>query len=153
MIARVGTGWQTLLADLSIILFMITAAALSQSSHDAGKKKDEDAPAPSPRSTPLAVYRAGEGAPPLGEWLAAQQRDPRQLLTIVAPYAAGRQTQALTHAEDMAREADALGMAVRVVVEPGEGDATATLAYDSAEPAMARSLLVRNDAHSQGEKP
>ena len=30
MIARLGSGWQTVLADLSLILFMITAAAVSQ---------------------------------------------------------------------------------------------------------------------------
>ena len=28
MIARAGSGWQTVLADLSLILFMVTAAAL-----------------------------------------------------------------------------------------------------------------------------
>ena len=42
MMARVGTGWQTLLADLAIILFMITAAALSQANHEAAKKAASD---------------------------------------------------------------------------------------------------------------
>lgn len=28
MIARAGSGWQTVLADLSLILFMVTAAAV-----------------------------------------------------------------------------------------------------------------------------
>lgn len=152
MMVRVGTGWQTLLADLAIILFMITAAALSQANHEAAKKAaSSSAPtAQSPRATPLAVYRASPGAPPLGQWLAAQQPDPRQLLTIVAPYGAGAQAQTLTRAEAMAREAGAQGVAVRLVVEPGEGDTTATLAYDSA---MARSLLGNGQPSSQGAKP
>lgn len=148
MIARVGTGWQTLFADLSIILFMITAAALSQADYEHGQKLAQvQANVPSPRSEPLAVYRAGEGAPPLRDWLAAQQRDPRQLLTIVAPYGAGRQAQALASAETMARDADTMGVAVRVLVEPGAGEPTATLAYDSAVPGVAQnvaqSLLIR----------
>ncbi|HEX7752823.1 MAG TPA: hypothetical protein VF440_10515 [Novosphingobium sp.] len=157
MMARVGTGWQTLLADLAIILFMITAAALSQANHEAAKKAASAlaptalAPtAPSQRATPLAVYRAGPGAPPLGQWLAAQQADPRQLLTIVAPYGAGAQARTLAQAEALAREAGAQGVAVRLVVEPGTGDTTATLAYDSA---MARSLLGNVKPSSQGATP
>ena len=34
MIARVGSGWQTVLADLSIILFMIAASAVSQAGEE-----------------------------------------------------------------------------------------------------------------------
>ena len=54
MIARAGSGWQTLLADLAIILFMVTAAALSQSKDAAAIA----APQPSPRSEPLAIWRS-----------------------------------------------------------------------------------------------
>lgn len=151
MIARVGTGWQTLLADLAIILFIITAAALSQADHEQAQARARPNQ-PSPRSEPLAVYRAGEGAPPLRQWLAEQQPDPRQLLTIVAPYGAGHQRDILATAQTMAREADALGVAVRLVVEPGEGEPTATLAYDSALP-VARPLLVEAQTHSRGQNP
>lgn len=157
--ARVGTGWQTLLADLAIILFIITAAALSQADYEHAQRQkgqvqgQAKANALSPRSEPLAVYRAGAGAPPLRQWLAEQQRDPRQLLTIAAPYAAGQQTQALASAQAMARDADALGVAVRVVVEPGKGEPTATLAFDSAAPAVARPLLIQVQTNSRGENP
>ena len=34
MIARVGSGWQTVLADLALILFMVTASAVSQAQDD-----------------------------------------------------------------------------------------------------------------------
>lgn len=134
MIVRAGTGWQTLMADLSIILFMVTAAALTQ----AGPGKAESAKAqagqtslaPSQRGEPIAVYRTGAGAPPLGEWLDSQPRDERQMLTIVSTYTPGKQAEALTRAAALARGAEQRHVLTRVVVEPGSGDATATLAYD-----------------------
>lgn len=136
MIVRAGTGWQTLMADLSIILFMVTAAALSQAGpgkalagpSQAGPR--QSGAAPSQRGEPIAVYRTGTGAPPLGEWLDTLPRDPRQLLTVVATYTAGKQTDALNRATALAIEADKHGVLTRVVVEPGAGDATASLAYD-----------------------
>lgn len=129
--ARMGTGWQTLMADLSIILFMITAAALGQQGPDAVPgAATKPAQTPSQRSEPVAVYRAAPGAPPIGEWLAGQPRDPRQMLTIVSTYEAGQEGAALDLATSLAREAAAAHQTARVVVEPGEGEATATLAYD-----------------------
>lgn len=129
---RIGTGWQTLMTDLSIVLFLITAGALAQQGPDAGVAAvAKPAQTPSQRSEPVAVYRAAPGAPPLGEWLASQPRDPRQMLTIVSTYAKGQQNAALDLATGLAREANGVGQVARVVVEPGEGEATATLAYDS----------------------
>ncbi len=127
MIARAGSGWQTLMADLSIILFMVTAAALSQA-------KDGQAAAPkaSARGEPLAVWRAAPGAPPLGQWLATQEPDPRQQLSIVAHYPAGGQQAALAGAGELLRQAGTAGKSARLVVEPGEGGIVATLAYDLA---------------------
>lgn len=129
MIVRTGTGWQTLMADLSIILFMVTAAALSQ----AGPSKAEGGraePAPSQRGEPIAVYRSGAGAPPLAQWLDSQPRDERQMLTVVSTYRPGNQADALARATVLAHDAFARGVPTRVVVEPGPGEATATLAYD-----------------------
>ncbi len=148
MIARAGTGWQTLMADLSIILFMVTAAALSQ----AGPGMAPAASGPSPRSEPIAVYRTGKGAPPLAEWLGAQPRDPRQMLTLVSTYRPGRQAEALARAETLARDATAQGLMARIIVEPGTGDATATLAYDHTTPETARDLPSTGQSHSRGEQ-
>jgi hypothetical protein len=121
MKVRVGTGWQTLFADLSIILFMVTAAAVSERS---------EPPAASAQGTPLALYRAETGAPPLADWLAAQSADPRQQLSIVAHYPPGGQGAALTQARALLDQAGAAGLAARLVVEPGAGGITAALAYD-----------------------
>jgi hypothetical protein len=129
MIVRTGTGWQTLMADLSIILFMVTAAALSQAGP--GKAQAGKAElAPSQRGEPIAIYRAGNGAPPLAQWLDTQARDERQMLTVVSTYRPGKQAAALARATAFAQDAFARGVPTRVVVEPGSGDATATLAYD-----------------------
>jgi len=135
MIERIGTGWQTMLADLSLILFVITAAALSQ----AGDGKDVGLEA-SPQAEPMSVYRTGKDAPPLRQWLAAQPGDPRQLVPIVSTYRPGGQTGALATAERLAQQADEAGWTARIVVEPGEGEASATLAFDQPAGISARSL-------------
>lgn len=121
IVARAGSGWQTALADLSLILFMVAASALA---HAPG-----NSPRASPRAEPLAVWRAGPGMPPLAEWIASQA-DPRQSLTIVAPYAPGRQAQALADAEALLHAAGAAGLNARLVIEPGSGAPRAALAYD-----------------------
>ena len=117
MIARADSGWQTVLADLSLILFMMTAAAASE------------LPAAPPRSVPalpalgepVAVWRAGTEAPRLHDWLARTAPDPRLRLTIMA---APEQAQA---ALALAAEA---GRPARVLLEPGTGSPSATLTYD-----------------------
>lgn len=137
---RAGTGWQTLLADLSIILFMVTASALS-TTPDA---KAPTLPPPpgttprSPRSEPLALYRADRGAPPLHEWLAGQSVDPRQQLTITAQYRPGAQATAMLQAEALVADAGAAGLSARIVVEPGAGGVVASLAYDLPEASVAQ---------------
>ena len=140
MIVRAGTGWQTLMADLSIILFMVTAAALSQ----AGPGPALAGNGPSQRSEPVAVYRTGKDAPPLAAWLGAQPRDPRQMLTLVSTYRPGRQAEALARAGALAREAAEQGLIARIIVEPGDGDATASLAYDRTAPELGRDLHSTN---------
>ncbi len=138
MKARAGSGWQTLLADLSIVLFMVTAGALSQAGD--GVAENSAALDPSARTAPLAVYRAGAGAPPLGEWLTAQSADTRQQLSIVAQFAPGGQQAALEQAAVLLRAAGAAGLRARLVVEPGTGGVTAALAYDAPELALAQGL-------------
>jgi hypothetical protein len=155
MIARTGSGWQFLLADLSLILFMITAAALAQTQEASAEQQKvtlsprsgQDAVTLSPQGQPLAVYRAEPGAPPLARWLGGQSADARQQLTIVAQFRAGEQGAALEQAQALAREAGELGRKARIVIEPGEGGTTAALAFDDpaaslvSRPALARDLL------------
>lgn len=124
MIARAGSGWQTVLADLSLILFMVTAAAVSE----APAQPNPPPPAPSALPAlgePVAVWRAAPGGPTLSEWLATQPADPRQRLTLVASIADG--SAVLT-------EAAALSRPARVLIEPGlSGPPYAALTYDTGD--------------------
>ena len=145
-----GLSWQTMLADLALILFMVTAAAMGQNPKPA---PTPTSPPPSPPPSapqgspgePVAVWRAGAGAPSLSLWLAGQQADPRLTLTIAVAYAPGGQAMALAQASSLAREAGAPGRQARIVVAladagvAGEaaGGAIATLAYDRASSAGA----------------
>jgi hypothetical protein len=142
MISRISFGWQTTMADLAMILFMVTAAGIhAQSQQKQQPEQVESAPSPSARAEPLAVYRAHEGAPPLGEWLAEQAPDKRQYLTIVARYRPGNAESAAREAVGLAQQAGAAGVSARIVLEPGEGaELLATIAFDRPATGVARPL-------------
>jgi len=138
MIARAGSGWQTVLADLSLILFMVTASAVSP--HGLGEPTAP--PSPSARSEPLAIWQSGPDAPPIGQWLRSQGADPRQQLTIIARYRPGEQALALEQASALLRQAAAAGMQARLTLEPGEpAGIAASLAFDAPDAILARNLL------------
>ncbi|WP_260925007.1 hypothetical protein [Novosphingobium sp. 9] len=143
MSGRGATNWQTSLADLSLVLFMIAAAAMGR--HD--KVKAHPVPPPPSvqtpakpgkveRSEPVAVWVEAPGAPPLALWLKQQAPDLRQRLTVAASYGDGASTraEALAEAARIAGAADAAGYAPRIVVEPGQGPVRAVLAYDNDGP-------------------
>ena len=140
MKARAGTGWQYLMTDLSMILFMITAAAVGEAPPDPPRAAAQPpAPvAPPALGEPIAVWSGGAGAPPLPQWLAAQPSDPRQRLTIVAPLDAA--PAALQLAAQAQRPA-------RVLLESGTSGAPfATLTYDQ-DTALARGLQSSPQPH------
>lgn len=117
MNARAGSGWQTVLADLSLILFMVMAAAVSQAPPEAADKVPV-------LGEPVAVWRAGADAPPLANWLAAAGADPQLRLTIVAPAREAAAAQTL---------AERAGRPARIVLEAeAGGPVLATLTYDRA---------------------
>lgn len=141
MIVRAGSGWQTVLADLSLILFMTTAAALG----DAPVELPPGAAPPARDSLPaltqpIAVWTAGQGAPPLDDWLRQSAIDPRLQLTILAPQTAASDALAL---------AAAAGRPARLVLEPGEGPVQALLGYDQAGLAQA----LQGDGANQPRTP
>ena len=118
MIARAGSGWQTMLADLSLILFMITAAAASELPTAPPATAIPVLPA---LGEPVAVWRAGPGAPSLRDWLASSGPDPRLRLTILA--GPDQAQMALTMAAGAGRPA-------RILLEPQAGVPSAMLTYD-----------------------
>jgi hypothetical protein len=159
MIARtVSVSWQTILADLSLILFMVTASALANSSDGPlGPDTDEagahPAPArspaphppaphppappvtPSPRAEPVGVWRAEAGAPPLPQWLNEVARDPRLRLTITVHYAPGGREAALAQALRLDTAAGPRAADARIIVEPGlPAGASAVVGFDADTP-------------------
>ena len=136
---RGGVGWQTMLADLSLILFMVSAAAMAEGPDKAVAPvvkpvvKPAVAQAPA-RGEPLAVWRDAPGAPGLGAWLVRQQADPRQQLTITLRYRPADLAGALERGAGLVREAGASAGQARIILEPveqaGRIEAVASLAYD-----------------------
>lgn len=128
MIGRSASSWQTVLADLSLILFMVTASAL-------GDAPEANTPPPPPSvpvqpaipalGEPVALWREAAGAPALGDWLAQSANDPRLRLTILA--APEQAARALALAATSPRPA-------RIVLEPGRSGVEAALVYDQGEP-------------------
>ncbi|EGD59408.1 hypothetical protein Y88_1563 [Novosphingobium nitrogenifigens DSM 19370] len=159
MISRgIGVSWQTILADLSLILFMVTASALANAPdaplgpdvddsaphHGAGKPpapsvSPPQSPAarpapltPSPEAEPVGVWRAGAGAPPLPQWLHDVAADPRLRLTITVHYATGGQAAAMAQAARLSAEAGNRAAGARIVIEAGEpAGASAVVGYDA----------------------
>jgi hypothetical protein len=135
-VARSPVGWQTMLADLSLILFMVTAAAMAEVPDTKTHSKAAQNPDPAPPviSEPSAIWRPAPDAPPLGQWLAEQQVDHRQLLSITLRYPPAAQGEALRLAAQLTAAAGARGARARIVIEPvataTDIDAVAALAYD-----------------------
>lgn len=142
MKVRAGSGWQTVLADLSLILFMLTASVVAPVIGREGKPGQRPEPAPSLppaemlRGDPVAVWRPGAGGPGLADWLAQQGADPRQRLTLVVPYAPGGEAAALERARSLLAAVPVTSrvpVSSRVIVEPGDaGQVYAALTFDLA---------------------
>ena len=149
-------SWQTMLADLALILFMVTAAAMGEPPAPAANPRPSPDPsheagsaAPwSAEGEPLAIWRETPGGTPLANWLAQQAADQRQQLTVAVRYRPRHLPAALAAARQLANSAEANGRTARIIVEPltgGDGagagpggnniEVTAGLAYDRPGPA------------------
>lgn len=132
-LTRNTQSWQPILADLALILFLVTAAALSASGglDDEAIAVPEDSVEAEIFAPAQALYRPGPGLPTLAEWLERQRRDPRAALTIVAEHAPGDEENAWAQAKEMASTASALGVRSRVVIRQAKSSAVhASLGYD-----------------------
>jgi hypothetical protein len=135
----IAGGWQTILADLALILFMVTAAALAGTSADAPGlplSLPTARPRPpvqaSPRAEPVGVWNDAPGSPALSGWLAQQARDPRLRATILVRHTGGRSRAAMTRALALVEAAGPHGGAARIVIEQGPRDsASVLLGYDA----------------------
>lgn len=145
-----GHGWLMTLADLTIILFMVTAADLSRA--DASVKETAKSVAAVATAEPVAIFRPGVQAGSLGAWLAGQPADPRQQLTVLVRHAGDEDAAALARGMALLGEASDLGRKARLIVEPGErSEVAAFLAYDAAPAQVARQLHEKNARNKSEE--
>lgn len=126
---RGSTTFQVVTADLAMILFLTTLAALAVANkrqHEAAVREQLEI------ASSQSLFRAQPGGVAFPEWLAQQQRDPRQSLTIFVHYRPQGRAAAWERAEEMERQASAAKRPVRLIVEPSDSDEVyASLAYDS----------------------
>lgn len=118
MIRTGAASWQVTLADLSLILFMVTLAGISVSGKDSPAGL---APEAAPEAAPIqALYRStGAAAPDFGDWLAMQQVDDRMTLAIHIQHPAGDQAWALAQAQRMMAVIQTAAIPYRLQIEPG----------------------------------
>ena len=137
---RDGTGWQLILADLALILFLLTLSALPAAEAERGRKladsaasdKDARGAVVAEIAAAQALFRRVKDGPTLAEWLANQPNDPRATLTVFVRHKPGGEVGAWETAQALAVEAGASGVAVRTIVTAGQADEVyASLAYDS----------------------
>ncbi|MEO0464073.1 MAG: hypothetical protein AAF127_13150 [Pseudomonadota bacterium] len=121
--------WQLILADLALILFLVTAAAL-------GAEEDRQrAVTPLALAPSQSLYRGGKGMPQIGEWLDSQPHDPRATLTIIAQHGESDEDAVWQQAQSYAAQARARNLRVRAIIRTGdETQIQASLGYDEAAP-------------------
>ncbi len=151
MTSSPGSSWLVPLADLSMILFVVTGASMA--SLPQGGAADAPPPPVAERpladlarsgfvqSVPVAVLVDGPGNPPLAEWIAAQASDSAGQLTIEGRYRRAGEREGVTgRAAALADAARAAGVEPRLVIAPGpETQVSAVFAYDR-DPQMTRQL-------------
>lgn len=133
MITRAGSGWQTAMADLSLILFMVTAVAVNERPGPRAAPAAIMLPA---LGEPVAVWRSAAGAPGLRDWLRETALDPNLRLTLLA---------SADQAEAALALAAGAGRPARIVIEAdARGPVAAVLTYDQAAP-LAQGLQTQED--------
>jgi hypothetical protein len=133
-------AWQVILADLALILFLVSLSALpAAGASSVPRLADPAARGAEARGAPQAgevaaaqaLYRPLKGGPTLAQWLATQPRDPRATLTIFASHPAGGETAAWEAARSLAAGVRGSGVPVRIIITSGsKPDLYASLAYD-----------------------
>ncbi len=146
MSALVGTRWPSwplILADLALILFLVTLTGLDGEGRQAAdpgvmalaRGGSRQMVADAQVAPAQALYRPIAGGPSLREWLASQPHDPRATLTVFARYALGNEAAIWAEASALSREAAGAKLAVRTILTRGaESDLYASLAYDTLAP-------------------
>lgn len=142
MIRGDNNSWLVPLADLSLILFIVTGATLAGT---LGKAPAEEEEARSmggiAQGVPASVHIDFEDGPSLSEWLLQYSPGPGEQLTIQAMHTPQDRAAVIQRAEQLAQQAISAGQQPRVIIQPAsETRITSIFAHDR-DPQMAQSLL------------
>ena len=137
--AETDRVWLVARADMSLLLFILTAAALRP---DAGEDAAERALAEPAFGAAAEIFVDSPSGPAFADWLGSQQRGEGQYLTITASYSdVGERETVQQRSEALADAAIAAGYSPRVVVQQaGQAQIIAVFAHD-ALPGLAQQLL------------
>lgn len=126
-------SWQLVLADLALILFLVTLSGLANDEDAKPTVDGEFSSSQEPQFAPSqALFRPSVAGPTLREWLYDQPFDTRSTVTVYAQYGGEGREAAWEAARRLANQAEEAGYAVRVVIARGqESDLHASLAYDA----------------------
>lgn len=133
MITGTPGKWLVPLADLSLILFIVTGSSLA--AFPEGSR--EVAPA---QGVASALYVDGPGAPLLIDMLAAYDPSEGEQLTIHAYYAPEEREAVQARAEMLAQQAIGAGLHPRVIVQPAEETLVVARFAHDADAGLARAL-------------
>ena len=137
MTRAMAPSWQLVLADLALILFLVTLCALAYSAPQALDRNDQAPHALGQRlaahvAPSQALFRPVEGGPSLAQWLAQRPGDQRATVTIFARHSGADRAAIWEAARALSSDAARSGFAVRVVITNGpSSDLHASLAYDA----------------------
>ncbi|MCB2065035.1 MAG: hypothetical protein KDE15_00175 [Erythrobacter sp.] len=143
-----GTAsWLVSLADLSLILFIVTGGAIAANPGENPAEAEQEPGAPA-MGVADQVYIDGPGGPPLAMFLAQHQPAGGEQLTITGTFAPGARQAVVQRVEALAAEASAAGIEPRVIVQPAAQSGVVVLFAHDGDPQLAQGL--RNAEQQSG---
>tara|TARA_A100001391_G_scaffold7621_8_gene5020 strand:+ start:34873 stop:35334 length:462 start_codon:yes stop_codon:yes gene_type:complete len=125
--------WQTVIADLALILFLVAASALDESpapvaaatvdtppGADSATAGTTSGPTGETSDISLTMWSPVPGAPSLADWLAEQAPDESQRLAIAITYTKGGFDEALVTASALRSESGTAGVRARITIAEGD---------------------------------
>lgn len=136
-----GSSWLVPLADLSLILFIITAASLAARPDPGSSDAAEAQPVGSfAQGVPASVFIDLPGGPALEEWLADYHAAGGEQLTIEGYFVPADRATIAARTDQLAQQALAAGFQPRVILQPAGGSQVQALFAADAAPQVAQTL-------------
>jgi hypothetical protein len=129
-----GSAWLVPLADLSMILFIITGTAMSSRPPEPTQPPEPQQAGGFAMGVASAVFVDAAGGPSLAEWLASVPPGPGEQVTIEGRFIAADRGQVVARTEALAEQALALGIAARVILQPAAETRVQALVAHDADP-------------------